>query len=118
MKKLESVLSKKIKDIYEARLKHQVTDISYKLFDKTLIILIEGTVTPVEQLLNQSDRRELAKQVRNVIDNIVHTEIKILIEEVINVKIVDFLSDTTINSNRTGAIAIFEFKPESFDNSD
>ncbi|NJK58582.1 MAG: DUF2294 family protein [Pleurocapsa sp. SU_5_0] len=35
-----------------------------------------------------------------------------IIEEVLDVKIIDFLSDTTIKSNLTGAIAIFEPKPK------
>lgn len=42
----------------------------------------------------------------------IHPQIQTIIEEVLNVKVVDFLSDTTIDNNITGAIAIFEFKPK------
>jgi uncharacterized protein YbcI len=116
MKKLESVLSKKIKNLYQTRLHHQVTNIYYHLFDKTLIVIVEGTITPVEQFLDESDRRELAKQVRDVIDNVIGAEIKKFIEEVFKITVVDLLSDTAIDSNFTGAIAIFEVKLQSSGN--
>jgi uncharacterized protein YbcI len=116
LKKLESVLSKKIKDLYQTRLNHQITNIDYHLFDRTAIVMMEGIITPVEQLLNEADRQELAKQVRNVIDDVIYGEIKKFIEEAIDVTVVDFLSDTTIDSDRAGAIAIFEIKPQSSDN--
>lgn len=41
-----------------------------------------------------------------------HPQIKNIIEEVLNVNVVDFLSDTTIDNKVIGAIAIFEFKPK------
>jgi uncharacterized protein YbcI len=107
---LQSVLSQRIKDIYKARLKQQLNAISYHLFDKTLVIIIEGSVTQVEQLLNTNERQQLAKQMRRAIDNIINPQIKIIIEEVMKVNIIDFMSDTAIDSKRTAAIAIFEFK--------
>lgn len=109
---LEKILSPKIKNIYKKLLEHQLSNISYRLFDRTLIVILEGTVTPPEQLLSQqSDRKQLAKKFRRAIDRIIQPQIKTTIEEVMNVKVIDFLSDTTIDTSRTGAIAIFEFHP-------
>lgn len=113
IKKLESVLSKRINEIYKAHLKQPLNSISYQLFDKTLVIVIEGSVTQVEQILNENERQQLAKQVRNAIDDIVNPQIKNTIEEIMDVNVIDFLSDTTTNSNHSAAIAIFELKTKS-----
>jgi uncharacterized protein YbcI len=109
LKKIESVLSQKIKDIYQEQLEHQLNNISYKLFDRTLIITLEGIITSPEKLLKNENHLYLAKQVREAIDSVIHPQIQKIIEEVLNVKVIDFLSDTTIDHDMTGAIAIFEF---------
>ena len=110
IRKIEALLSQKIKDVYQDKLEHQLDNISYRLFERTLIIMMEGTITSPEKLLKSSARLDLAKQVRESIDSVIHPQIKDIIEEVLNVKVIDFLSDTTIDNDLTGAIAIFEFK--------
>lgn len=112
IKKIESLLSQKIKELYQYQLEHQLDNVSYKLFERTLIIMLEGTITSPEKLLKNNDRLVLAKQVRKAIDNVVQPQIKNIIEEVLDVNVVDFLSDTTIDNDLTGAIAIFELKPK------
>ncbi|WP_255414094.1 DUF2294 domain-containing protein [Pleurocapsa sp. CCALA 161] len=109
---IKSILSQKIEDIYQQQLEHKINNISYKLFDNILVIILEGIITSPEKLLKDHDHIYLAKQVRKAVDNIVHPQIKEIIEEVLDVKIIDFLSDTTIKSDLTGAIAIFEPKPK------
>ena len=78
--------------------------------DCTLIIMLEGTITLPEKLLKNNDRHCLAEEVRKLIDSIIHPQIQSSIEDILNVRVVDFLSDTTIEQNMTGAIAIFEFE--------
>lgn len=109
---IKSILSQKIEDIYQQQLEHKIDTISYKLFDNILVIILEGIITTPEKLLKDHDHLHLAKQVRKAVDNIIHPQIQDIIEEVLDVKIIDFLSDTTIKSNLTGAIAIFEPKPK------
>lgn len=104
------LLSKKIKNIYQEQLEHELDDISYKLFDRTLIVILEGAVTSPEKLLQNNDHIFLAQQVRTAIDDVIHPQIKTIIEEVMDVQVTDFMSDTTIENNITGAIAILEFK--------
>lgn len=110
--KIESVLIPKIKDIYHQELEQKLDNISYKLFDRILVILIEGIITSPEKLLQKKQRGDLAKQVRTTVDGVIHPQIKKIIEEVLEVKVIDFLTDTTMNNNLTGAIAIFEFTPK------
>lgn len=109
-KQREKLLSRKIQNIYTDRLQHQLDDISYKFFDSTLVVILEGTITSSEKLLKDNDRFGLAEQVRDAIDLIIQPQLKKTIEEVLNVRVIDFLSDTTIDHNLTWAIAIFEFK--------
>ena len=115
---IEDLLSQKIKDVYQQRLGHQLDKISYKLFDRTLIVMLEGIITSPEKVLRNNDRTHLANQVRAVIDSVMRSQIQEIIEEVLDIKVVDFLSDTTVEKNLTGAIAIFEFKPKNISGND
>ncbi|MGF1488619.1 MAG: DUF2294 domain-containing protein [Prochloraceae cyanobacterium] len=103
---LQNQISQIIKDIYSKELGHQVKEVKVKLRNSNLIIIVEGTVTKPEQLLSQTQNRKLAKQVRKFIDDVIQPQIKNSLEEAIEVKILDYLSDTVIDSNITGAIAI------------
>lgn len=111
IRKIEHLLAQKIKDVYQYQLEHQLDNISFKLFDRTLIVMLEGSITSPEKLLKDNDNLLLAQQVREAIDGVIHPQIKNIIEDVMDVTVIDFLSDTTIDSNFTGAIAILEFKP-------
>lgn len=112
--KVESILLPRIRDIYDDKLDCELDNISYKLFDRTLVIILEGIITPPEKLLRQSNCRVLAEQVRKAVDGMIHPQIQNIIEEVLEVKVIDYLSNTTIDNDITGAIAVFEFKPNDF----
>lgn len=106
-KQIEPLLSQKIHNLYLERLKHELCEINFYWFENKLILVLEGTVTKPEKLLYQNQRRELADRARNTIDEIILPGIKDAIEQTMNVSVVDFLSDTTIDTSRTGVIAIF-----------
>lgn len=110
IKNVESILSERIKAVYHSKLKHQPEEIAYKLFDHTLVITLSGIITSPEKLLQANEHYGLAKRVRKTVDGIIHPRIKEIVEEVLDVKVVDFLSDTTIDHDVTGAIAVFEFR--------
>ncbi|MEL6438205.1 MAG: Na-translocating system protein MpsC family protein [Cyanobacteria bacterium J06621_8] len=112
LRNLESTLSLKIRNVYQKQLEHQIQHISYKLFDRTLMITLEGIITSPEKLLKENERFDLMQQMRTVLDDVVHLQIQTVIEETLNVKIVDYLSDTKIDNDISGAIAILEFKPK------
>lgn len=97
--------------MYEKELKHELKEINYQLFNDKLIIIMEESVTQPELVLNESSKEDLAKKVRNFFDQILQPQIKSSIEEVLKVTIIDFLSDTTIETSRTAAIAIFQLQP-------
>ncbi|MBE9118467.1 DUF2294 domain-containing protein [Lusitaniella coriacea LEGE 07157] len=110
---MKTRLTERIQGLYEQQLQHQLHEVSYKLSDKTLVIVMEGTLTKPEQILMARDRAELAQQVRTVLNSALKPQICQLVEEVMDVRVIDFLSDTTISTGRTGAIAIFEFEQKS-----
>lgn len=110
-KPLKALLSQRIKALYEQQLQHQLDEINFKLSEKNLIIIMEGTLTKPEQILVERDRVELAQQMRTVLNKVIQPQIRQVIEEVMDVTVVDFLSDTTTETGRTGAIAVFGFKP-------
>ncbi|BAU64679.1 hypothetical protein STA3757_20520 [Stanieria sp. NIES-3757] len=107
-KGLKDVLSAKIGNIYKNQLRQQLDSVSFYLFERTLILIIEGTVTAPEKMLNNNEKLCLAKKVRKVIDSIIKPQIQAIIEEVMKVKVIDFLCDTTIEFDFTSAIVIFE----------
>ena len=109
--RLKQQLSQHIKKIYQNCLAHEPKEITYQLFPDKLIIIMEDSVTQPERLLDQSNQQNLAKEVRSVLDQIFQPQLRELIEQSMDVKIADFLFDTTISTGRTGAIAIFELQP-------
>ncbi len=110
LNKIEYLLSKKIRDIYQEQLEHDLDNVSYKLFDRTLVVILEGTITLPEKLLKEKEHSLLVEQVRTSIDNVINPQIKKIIEEVMDVEVIDFMSDTTIDNDITGAIAVLKFK--------
>ena len=81
--KIKSLLSQRIEDIYQQQLDHKINTISYKLFDNTLVIILEGIITSPEKLLKDNDYLYLAKQVRKAVDDVLHPQIQGIIEEVL-----------------------------------
>lgn len=111
IKKINLLLSQKIKDIYQKKLGHKLDNVYYRLFDNTLIIMLDGTITSPEKLLKNNAHLDLAKEVRQVIDSVIQPQIQNTVEEILDVKVIDFLTDTTIDNDITGGISIFESSP-------
>jgi uncharacterized protein YbcI len=103
----EELLSQQIFSLYRERLNHELGEINFHWFEDKLMIVLEETVTQPEKLLYQNNCQKLADRARNIIDESILPDIKIAIEQIMNVSVVDLLSDTTINTSRTGIIAIF-----------
>jgi uncharacterized protein YbcI len=106
----EELIGEQIKQIYIQQLEQELSRISCRIFDQVLILVLEGVITPPENLLNQNNNLRLVSQVRSVFDQMIQDQIKVLIEQTLNVTVIDFLFDTGIESGRTGAIVIFEFQ--------
>ena len=109
---LERKLSQEIQSLYRRHLGHQPSKVTCQIFDAKLVVIIEGSITNAEQILIESGKQKLAEEVRSNLDNSIQSQLRQLIENIAEVEIVDFLSDATLNTGRTGIIAILNTTPK------
>lgn len=108
---LERNLSQSIQALYSNQLGHRPTKVTCQLFDATLAIVMEDSITEPEQLLMDKGQEDLAEQVRSGLDEAIEPNLKGLIEEVLEVSVLDLLSDATLETGRSGVIAILSQTP-------
>ncbi|MCL1465497.1 DUF2294 domain-containing protein [Argonema galeatum] len=108
---LEQVFSQRIQDLYRNQVGHQPDKVTCQLFDNKLAIVLENAISRPVQLLAKNDRSNLAQQVRSNVDAAIKPQLVEVIEEVIGVSVVDLLIDTTIETGRTGIIAVLDVSP-------
>jgi len=108
---LEQTLAQQIQALYLNSLGHKPEQISCKLIDRTLFIVVEDPTTPVERFLVASGKQQLAEQVRTSIHIAFQPQLKALIEEVLKVNLIDFLGNSNLYTGRTSITAILPTKP-------
>jgi uncharacterized protein YbcI len=109
---LERQLSQEIQAFYRRHLGHQPSKVTCQLFDAKLAIILEDSITNAEQILVEEGKEDLAVKVRSNLDDAIQPELKQLIKNIIKVEVVDILSDATLNTGRTGIIAVLGDTPE------
>ncbi|HHP7232292.1 MAG TPA: DUF2294 domain-containing protein [Xenococcaceae cyanobacterium] len=109
---LERQLSQETQAFYRRQLGHRSSKVTCQLFDQKLAVIIEDSVTNAEQILVEEGKTDLAEKVRSNLDDAIQPRLKQLIEEIIQVEVIDLLSDATLNTGRTGIIAILNGTPE------
>lgn len=77
-----------------------------------MIIAIENAISQPEKLLAQNGQEDLALQVRSQLESVLELQLKDLIKEILGVEVIDLLSDATLETGRTGTIAILESVPK------
>jgi uncharacterized protein YbcI len=110
--KLERSLSQAIQALYRSQLGQQMSPALCHLLDDKLIIIIENGITQPEKLLAQNGQQDLALQVRAQLESVLEVQLKDLIKDVLGVGVTDLLSDATLETGRTGTIAILESAPK------
>ena len=76
------------------------------------MVAIENAISQPEKLLAQNGQGALASQVRSQLESVLELQLKDLITEVLGVEVIDLLSDATLETGRTGTIAILESVPK------
>ncbi len=109
---LERKLSQEIQAFYRRNLGHQPSKVTCQFFDAKLAIIIEDSITNAEQILVDEGKNDLAEKVRSNLDDAIQPELKQLIEEIAEIKVVDMLSDATLNTGRTGIIVVLSNSPK------
>ena len=108
---LERELSQRLQALYRDQLGQRPTKAICQVFGSKVAIVLEGSVTQPEQLLAEEGQTELAEQVRADLDQALRPRIQQLIEEVLQVNVLDLLSDATLDTGRTGIIAVLSSTP-------
>jgi uncharacterized protein YbcI len=109
---VERTLAQRIQALYREQLGHQPSKVSCQLNDRNLVIVLEDSITQPEQLLAHTGRQQLAEQVRSDLDDAIKPQIKELIEEILNVHVIELLSDATLETGRSGIIAVLSNTPD------
>ena len=109
---LEQKLVECIQDVYFKTLGNQPQQISCKLVDKNLTVIIEDSITQPEKLLVESGKQELAQQVRTNIHLAFEPYLKSKIEEVTGIFLTDLISKSSLDTGRTSIVAILAHAPE------
>lgn len=110
---IERELAQKIQKFYHQELEHLPSKVTCQLFGNQLAIIIEDAVTAVQKTLaNVSDNGNTIKQLNRAINQTIKSKLKILIQEILEIKVKDILFDSTLKSNLTGAIVVLERIPE------
>lgn len=104
---LERTLSQRLQKLYREHLDHSTGKVSCQLMNDQLTVIVEDSLTqPEKLLLKTSQDSELVKKVRSDLDAITQPKIIDLVEEVLERKVLDLMSDTTLETGRTGLIVI------------
>ena len=110
--KLERTLSQGIQALYRSQLGHTTSQALCNLLDNKLIIVVENGLTQPEKLLAQNGHQDLALQVRTQLESLLELQLKELIQKVLGVGVTDLLRDATLETGRTGTIAILDSAPQ------
>ena len=108
---LERSLSQQIQALYRSQLGHRLSEITCQIFDQKIMIVLEDSITQPEQLLADSGEAELVEEVHASIEQTIAPQLSKLIEEVVGVSVIDLLSDATVQTKRTGMIAVLAEEP-------
>lgn len=108
---VERTLAQGIQALYRDQLGHQPSKVTCQLSDQNVVVIIEDSITKPEKLLVKTGSEELAEEVRSDLDDAIAPQLKALIEETLNVTVIELLSDATLETGRTGIIAILTDPP-------
>jgi uncharacterized protein YbcI len=109
---LERTLSQRIQALYRNRLGHRLGNVDCQIFDEKIAIVLENAVTQPEQLLANNGKEDLVEQIHSDISEVMQPQLKELIETIVGVPVVDLLTDTKLETERTGMIAVLSGSPQ------
>lgn len=111
VKQLEQEIVESIQDLFKNLLGHQPQQVSCQLVDKTLTVLLQDSITQPEQILVESGKNDLVKQVRSNILVAIESPLRANIEEVVGIPVIDLFSNSTLDTRRTSVVAILAAAP-------
>jgi len=110
-KELEQNLSQQILLLYTTQLGHQPDGVDCHIVDKTLTIVVDNPITQPERLLAANGKQQFAELIRHNLHKAFQPQLKALVEQVIGVKVVELLGDSSIETGRTSIVVILAAVP-------
>lgn len=111
MGQVEREISQKLQALYKKHLGQQPSKVTCQLFGAKLAIVLEDSVTQPEILLTEEGQTDLARQVREDLNSAMQPQIKELVGNILDVEVLDVMSDATLETGRTGIIAVLSGTP-------
>lgn len=108
---LERNLSQRIRALYGQRLGQLPTKVICHLFSQKVVIILENSMTPLEQYLSQQQASDLSLEIRKTVNQQIKQDISELIESVLDVHVIGMLIDTSTELNQTGLIVALSDTP-------
>jgi uncharacterized protein YbcI len=109
---LERTLSQRLQKLYREHLDHSTGKVSCQLINDKLTVIVEDSLTQPEKLLIETSKDpELVEKVRSDLDSVIRPKIIGLVEEILERKVLDLMSDTTLETGRTGVIVVLSNEP-------
>jgi uncharacterized protein YbcI len=112
---LERTLSQRMQALYRSQIGHRPDRVTCQIVDHKIVIILENSVTPAEQLLTENGKDDLVEEFHSNLNEAIQPKIRELIEEVMGVSVKDLLSDAQLETERTGIIALLETSPQTGD---
>lgn len=103
---LERTLSQQLQRLYREELGHSTGKISCELHNDKLTIVVESSLTRPEQLLLEEFEADRVEQLRSDLDDAVRPKLVGLVEDILQRNVVDLMSDTTLETGRTGFVIV------------
>lgn len=109
---LERTLSQQFQKLYRDNLGHATGKISCRLFDDKLTIIIEDSLTQPEQLLLQNSGTQRVEELHADLAKVVRPQLVEIVEKILGLDVIDLMSDTTLETGRTGLVIVLSDRPE------
>ncbi|MEA5450588.1 DUF2294 domain-containing protein [Leptolyngbya sp. CCNP1308] len=109
---LQRHLTQQFQRLYREQLNHATGKITCQIIDEKLLLVIEDSVTKPEQLLVQNGDAALAEQVRADLAMALRPQIVEIAEQTLDRKVVDIMTDATLETGRTGIVIVLSDPPD------
>ena len=110
-KQLERDLSQNIRSFYVDEINHSPQKITCKLFSQYVAIVADEALTPLEHNLWKSGNKDLIIKVRSEINSIFKPKLEKIIEQILNVKVEEILTEVAFAGNKLGTLVILSEMP-------
>ena len=109
---LERDISQKINALYHKQLAHRAKKVNCHLLDNKIIIFSEEVVTPLEKVLLKAPSFHLSHQIRTILDSSIKEKITELIEEIVRVRVINCIYETSIDTDSAVGVVILAASPQ------